>query len=111
MCVRSLFVSQADGQSKCRNCYHPKPQAKSGASDSGASHARQITICIKPPRYILLKSVRILLVHSTSIILQVDLSPTTGMSSHVRPSNILPNFFFQTPPHCLKKNGTPEPRH
>lgn len=29
-----------------------------------------------------------------------------GISSHVLPSRVLPAFFFWTPPHCLKKNGT-----
>ena len=29
-----------------------------------------------------------------------------GISSQVRPSNTLPVRFLNTPPHCLKKNGT-----
>lgn len=29
-----------------------------------------------------------------------------GISSQVRPSRVRPAFFFCTPPHCLKKNGT-----
>jgi Zincin-like metallopeptidase len=33
-------------------------------------------------------------------------SAVIGISSHVRPSSVLPCLFFCTPPHCLKKNGT-----
>src|ERR1035438_3032207 len=28
-----------------------------------------------------------------------------GIASHVFPNKTLPNNFFRTPPHCLKKNG------
>lgn len=35
----------------------------------------------------------------------------SGISSHVRPSSRRPVFFLFTPPHCLKKNGTPASRH
>src|SRR5579859_6160203 len=34
-----------------------------------------------------------------------------GISSQVRPSSVLPARFLFVPPHCLKKNGTPAPRH
>lgn len=36
---------------------------------------------------------------------------TLGSSSHVRPSSSRPAFFLSTPPHCLKKNGTPAATH
>src|ERR1017187_8871209 len=35
----------------------------------------------------------------------------SGIWSHVRPSSVRPAFFLLTPPHCLKKNSTPERRH
>ena len=38
-------------------------------------------------------------------------SALTGISSQVRPSSLRPLFFFWTPPHCLKKKGTPAFRH
>ena len=34
-----------------------------------------------------------------------------GYSSYVRPCSNLPAFFFLTPPHCLKKNGTRDAAH
>ncbi len=38
-------------------------------------------------------------------------SERTGISSQVRASKSRPASFFQTPPHCLKKNGIPDRRH
>jgi hypothetical protein len=38
-----------------------------------------------------------------------SLSPPTGISLYSRPSRSRPVRPFWTPPHCLKKNATPEP--
>ncbi len=41
----------------------------------------------------------------------VHLNIAAGISSRVLPSNSLPVCFLLTPPHCLKKNGTPAARY
>ena len=38
-------------------------------------------------------------------------SGDSGIWFHVLPSSVRPFFFLLTPPHCLKKNGTPAARH
>lgn len=36
---------------------------------------------------------------------------SAGISSQVRPSSMRPALAFRVPPHCLKKNGTPDSPH
>ena len=38
-------------------------------------------------------------------------STRLGKPSQVLPGRILPAVFLRTPPHCLKKNGTPSALH
>jgi hypothetical protein len=41
----------------------------------------------------------------------VDSFRRPGILSYVTPSSLRPAFFLLTPPHCLKKNGTPADTH